>query len=200
MKSVSATSASRILASGVAGALHRPARPPGQPGVRFAAHRVSDQPLSYLSDSVAYASAPRSAMSQLRLQGGAGQQLEVVGDVLAAESRVLARIAELAHETATENWDDEAGQPILATQWNDASNLARRAVREMLDVPAPFPSACGDGTVHLQWTTPRGDRGVIEIGRNSYWWSFLSRTGEGDEVVQLGSPDETVERVRALFG
>lgn len=109
------------------------------------------------------------------------------------------KIAQLEAETAQEDWDSEGGEIVRASQWEDARSVASRATRDMVDVPHPFVSACGDGTVHLQWTTRDGDRGVLEIGPQRFWWSSLSRSGEGDEVAELRSPDDVFARVRKIF-
>lgn len=130
------------------------------------------------------------------------QAFDLVNEILPAEQKALARISELALETSVANWDGEAGQPIGARQWEDARSCVSRALRELRGIPAPFVSACGDGTAHLQWTTPRGNRGVIEIGREGYMWSFLAMSSEDgeDALVDLQSTDEAFGRIRALFG
>lgn len=139
-------------------------------------------------------------------QGGGEwrRQVPVIGaapmDLVAATAKVHGRIQRLSKETATKGWDDEGGEPITERQWDDARTIASRALLELLEIPAPFVSACGDGTAHLQWTNGAGDRGVLEIGRNKTWWSFLSMSGEGDEVVEIRSPDEAFAKIRALFG
>ena len=201
-----ASSAFQVVALAGAGALSgdvllqpSPSSPP------VFARRVIDQPtLSYFSGTVAYQGSPWSgdaALARVKPIGGvAPLQLDVVGEVFGAETRALARIAELAAETSVASWDGERGQPVQARQWDDARNLVSRALREMLGIPAPFLSACGDGTAHLQWTTSRGDRGVIEIGKDTYWWSLLSMSGRGDELVQLRSPDDAFGKIRGLFG
>lgn len=144
-----------------------------------------------------------AATDLLRERGdsGASRVHNLVNDVLTSERKALDKIAELAAETATANWDGEGGQPIDARQWDDARSIVSLAVRELLGVPAPFVSACGDGTAHLQWTTRRGNRGVIEIGKQGYWWSFVPMSdGDGeDEIVQLRSPDEAFQKIRSIF-
>lgn len=127
---------------------------------------------------------------------------EADDELFAAYQKPLARITELAAETSTEDWDGEGGQPIDARQWDHVRSIVSRGVRGVLGVPAPFVSACGDGTAHLQWTTTLGDRGVLEVGRQGYWWSFVpmsDRDGD-DEIVWLRTPDDALEKIHALFG
>lgn len=127
-------------------------------------------------------------------------QDDFVARYLEAEQHLNLRIDQLARITSVEGWDEEGGQVVTATQWEDARSIASRVMLEMIAIPAPFVSACGDGTAHLQWTTASGDRGVIEIGRDRYWWSLLSISGERDELVELRLPDEAFPKIRALFG
>lgn len=133
---------------------------------------------------------------------GAAWPFEVVNEVLTSERKTLSKIAALASDTSTDNWDGEGGRPVDGRQWDDARNVVSRAARELLGIPPPFVSACGDGTAHLQWTTAGGDRGVIEIGKDTFWWSFLpmSHRDVDDELVQLRSPDQAFEKIRKLFG
>ncbi len=145
---------------------------------------------------------PRGSLGTTVDLSGTARQVERASEILAAEESALGRIKELVGQTASRDWDGEGGEPIEPRQWDDARALVSRAVRELLGLPPPFVSACGDGTVHLQWTTPHGDRGIIEIGRDAYWWDYLPAPdrGEQDEVLALSSPDPAFEKVRALFG
>ncbi|MBN2195019.1 MAG: hypothetical protein JW751_19535 [Polyangiaceae bacterium] len=119
---------------------------------------------------------------------------------LREEKELMSRIDQLAAVTAVSNWDGERGEPVSARQWDDARRLLAGCLVELRGIPAPFISACGDGSAHLQWTTPAGDRGVLEIGAGAYWWSFLPMGDDlEDEVVELQALRDGLERVRALF-
>jgi hypothetical protein len=111
---------------------------------------------------------------------------------------LLRQVKPLVRETHVVNWDGEQGEPITQEQWVSALVLAVQALRESL--PAPFVSPCGDGAAHLQWTTPFGNRGVVEIGSKSIGWSFLPMTpSDGEDLaIELRSMDEALERVRRL--
>jgi hypothetical protein len=121
---------------------------------------------------------------------------------LAEEEALMGKIDELAAQTAARDWDGEQGEAVDKRQWDDVRRIASKAAQELLGVPAPFISACGDGSAHLQWTTARGNRGVIEIGSRSYSWSFVPMSDDDgeDEVIELRSPDEALAKVKALFG
>jgi hypothetical protein len=121
---------------------------------------------------------------------------------LAKEEALMAKIDELEAQTAARDWDGEQGEAVDKQQWDDVRRIASKAAQELLGVPAPFISACGDGSAHLQWTTARGNRGVIEIGSRSYSWSFVPMSDDDgeDEVIELRSPDEALAKVKALFG
>jgi hypothetical protein len=111
---------------------------------------------------------------------------------------LMRQVWPLVQQTRTANWDAEQGEPIAPAQWVSAMLLAFRAL--FASLPVPFVSACGDGTVHLQWTTRFGNRGVVEIDREAIGWSFLPMTSSDGEdlVVELRSMDDALERVRAL--
>jgi len=138
------------------------------PGMRYGQREQGRVIADYFADRLEGPSVARHGkVSAFALQGGTelvtSRQLIVVTDVLDAEQHVGVRIDQLARETTVEGWDDEGGHVVTATQWEDARSIASRVMHEIIGVPAPFVSACGDGTAHLQWTTASGDRGVIEI-------------------------------------
>ncbi len=137
-----------------------------------------------------------------RLSRGSSGTLDMVRGVLRAEQAGHKKIMELEATTSVAGWDGAGGEPVTPRQWDDARLVLSRCVRELLGVPAPFVSAGGDGAVYLQWTTPGGDRCVIEIGRDEYWWSLLpasSEEGSGD-VDRLSAPFDAFEKIRHLFG
>lgn len=80
-----------------------------------------------------------------------------------------------------------------------AGRIASRVMEEIPDAPPPFIGVAEDGNLFLHWTTPTGDRGIIELGRGRYWWSLLMRSGDGDEQVELGAPEDAIVRLRAMF-
>src|SRR5271169_124052 len=96
-------------------------------------------------------------------------------------------LEDLAHQTALPNWDYERGRPITPQTWE--------RVRDFLQsIEDAFPSgtnrvprlsACGDGYVHLVWCRENGDRGVLEVGSYSSFWSILSTsdTSTNSEVA-----------------
>jgi len=174
----------------------------GTPGVRYGQREQGRLTADYFAHRLE--GAQHRSVNSLRLQGGTelvtSRQLFIVNDVLSVNKNIGLRIDQLARDTSVEGWDDEGGHVVTAAQWQNARRIASRIMLEMIGVPAPFVSACGDGTAHLQWTTPSGDRGVIEIGQDRYWWSFLSSSGDGDEFVELCLPDEAFGKIRALFG
>lgn len=78
-------------------------------------------------------------------------------------------MGELSHlETATshDNWDDDHGNPVAANEWRDASALLS------VWASTPFVSACGDGSVHMQWTVDNR-RGVLELSPSAAFWTIL---------------------------
>jgi len=116
------------------------------------------------------------------------------------ESALLSKVQELSRQTTCANWDGERGEPIGPQQWEEVRRLVSLAFRSLPTVPSPFVSACGDGTAHIQWTTPGGDRGVIEVGSGSSNWSFIPMSDEAeDEVVWLEDPAQGLSKVQNLF-
>jgi hypothetical protein len=122
--------------------------------------------------------------------------------IFRGEAAAISRIKELASESAEDNWDGERGYPIVSRQWDDVRSIVSRALRELPGVPAPFLSACGDGTAHVTWTTAVGNRGVLEVGKSSYWWSYLpiSDNYGQDDITQIPTPDVALQKIHSLFG
>lgn len=109
------------------------------------------------------------------------------------------RIASLILETAVDNWDGEGAVPVEPQQWHRACDVLAQAAVELAGLPAPFVTACGDGAVHLQWTTPAGDRGVLEVERIGYAWSFLPFHGDRHVRLDGGTVNDALRRVEAMF-
>jgi hypothetical protein len=116
-----------------------------------------------------------------------------------ALAELIRRVDQLEGETASSDWDSERGEPISPDQWAKIRQVLSTWSVRCVGLAAPFVSACGDGTAHLQWTTTRGDRGILEVGRNSLWWSFLPADGKDDTVSELTGMDEVFPKMRALF-
>ena len=93
-------------------------------------------------------------------------------------------------------------QPISPIQLEMANNFILKFKGELQRYSQPFISICGDGAIHLQWTTPQGNRGVVEVrNNNTYFWSFIpiSEKYGDDEIFQLKSLNEALEKVQVLF-
>lgn len=97
----------------------------------------------------------------------------------------------LEQSTAINNWDDEWGQTIDSSQWQNARLVLARVDR----TNRILVGACGDGYVHLTWVKTNGDRGILEIGPKQWWWSIL-RINENDESrCEIKNIDDALMRI-----
>lgn len=76
-------------------------------------------------------------------------------------------LAQMASETDRSDWDDEGGAAIPEDIWMNVDCLLDTLA--VLNVPEPFVSPCGDGSVHLAWVTGDGSRLRLEVGPHFAW-------------------------------
>ena len=77
--------------------------------------------------------------------------------------------------TQNPNWDDEHGRRIPPDLWQTARNVCTEMTSKSL--PPVFIGPSGDGTIHIKWRNQRSHKFLLELGRNSYEWSFTDRDG-----------------------
>ncbi len=105
---------------------------------------------------------------------------------------ILDTIDRLSRETAQPDWDDEQGLAISRADWDRALELYRKTCG--LGLPEPFPSPCGDGSVHLSWAVGP-TKFVIEWRGSQIFWSFF-RLGQNPLGGTAGSFDDAVAMLR----
>ncbi len=85
-------------------------------------------------------------------------------------------IESLKDQTKKDNWDDENGLAILDSQWAIVKNVLVYTSVINTSIYSPidlFISACGDGYIHLTWAKINGDKAILEIGVDNYWFTEL---------------------------
>jgi hypothetical protein len=106
---------------------------------------------------------------------GAGPQ--VMGGL---ESRYPENIPDLVKLTSVPDWDGHNGQVIPLEIWDQVSRIARQAF-DLAGIP--FVSPCGDGTVHLEWTSKENQSFTLEVSKlESLIWTIRTRNQESRHV------------------
>ena len=107
-----------------------------------------------------------------------------------------ARFDALVHETSSTGWDGERARMIPISLWERARELAQVAAAEVPNLPAPFPSACEDGSVHLRWAAPSRSLNVELHADRILWTEKIGGMRSEGESARI----DVVSRLRALFG
>ena len=109
---------------------------------------------------------------------------------------------DLKKETAVANWDDENGLPISADKWKIVDEVVDAVTKVYPELHA-FPSAGGDTTRYLRWTTDKFTFD-LEIDENdTLLWNYKEKSGKifinrVRGVAQ--SIDELVLLIKDCFG
>ena len=99
-------------------------------------------------------------------------------------------LAALIVETGEDNWDGESGTAIPVGDWGEVCVVVECVHERLPDLPEPHPSAGGDGSRHLRWSSP-GRLFDVEIDRVQVLWSrridgvVTAGTCKGDMVALL---------------
>ena len=105
---------------------------------------------------------------------------------------VSARFENLARETSVEGWDDEGGAAIAREQWDAARRLVEKIRHDAPGTPDVYPSACGDGSIHLRWSD--ASRALdAEVAGGEYHWCVRT-----DEVRERDQSSDALDLMRAL--
>ena len=109
---------------------------------------------------------------------------------------VSARFEKLARDTSIDGWDDEGGAAILPEQWAVARRLVERIRQDAPGAPEVYPSACGDGSIHLRWSD--ASRALdAEVAGGEYHWCV--RTAERREREQSSEAMDLMRAIQKLF-
>ena len=126
----------------------------------------------------------------------AAEQQDKSKGCLGTRPSVSARFEKLVRDTAVEGWDDEGAPAISREQWEDARRLVERIRQDVPPAPEVYPSACGDGTIHVRWSDPERILDLEIAGRQLHW------SAKSDEIAltcRSGSFEELTQSLRELF-
>jgi len=84
------------------------------------------------------------------------------------------RIICLQQRTRQPNWDGEGACPIPDEMWSRAFT---EVCKKSQFLPAPYVGACGDGTIHIEWSRADGREFLLEMGPGILEWSFTDSEG-----------------------
>ncbi len=104
---------------------------------------------------------------------------------------------QLAKRTALANWDDEGGVAIPREDWDAAVRLVAAIRDEVSQAPDVYPSACGDGSIHLRWSDEARALNA-EIAGGELHWSV--RTPAGRHRKQSTDASDLIRALHELFG
>jgi hypothetical protein len=111
---------------------------------------------------------------------------------------VVTTFARLAGDTSRPNWGSEDELPIALEDWAWAEKFVNRTATADPALPRPFPSPCGDGSVHLTWLGIDGRRWVLEYKGGRMFFSSRD-TAEQYLTGELRSEQEAVDHLVAFF-
>lgn len=117
-------------------------------------------------------------------------EVTFVGAIVALGERVQARVDRLQDRTSVDGWDHQNGRAIAASVWTRTRNICNRVGSLIPGLAYPFPSPCGDGTVHVRWNVPDGREAILEIGSSDdIAFTLVSNALDGSPIVEAGKID-----------
>src|SRR4051812_42550943 len=104
------------------------------------------------------------------------------------------RLARMARMTSVAGWDEPRSKAIPRAHWESVSGFLRTATLEIPNLPEPFVSPCGDGSIHVWWADASRAFGV-EAFQDCIYWSE-ERGGDEIEDGECDTFGELLARVR----